>query len=97
MSVTKVRTTGPRLFTLEVSVSGPLAGELKDWPANIQESVMSALDRLAEREKCAVSIVYSEGDRDYKHMDPKLDTWYVKVVASEVVAKIVGPDGSYRH
>lgn len=79
---------GPRLFTLEVDVSGPLAGELKDWPANIQDGILSALDRLAERERVPVAIVYSECERDWAHMDPFKDRWYVNVVASEVVAGI---------
>jgi hypothetical protein len=80
-------TTGPRLFELVQAVSAPLAGEMADWPDHIQEKVMSALDRLAEREKVALAIVYSVCDRDYAHMDPAKDTWYVRVVASEVVAK----------
>lgn len=81
---TVIGTRQPRVFTIEVDVSGPLAGELNDWPANIQEGIYAALDRLAERERVPVAIVYSECERDFAHMDPFKDRWYINVVASEV-------------
>lgn len=53
--VTGKRVTTGVTFTgeLVVNVSGYMPGELKDWPANVQDTIYAALERykLATRQK----------------------------------------------
>jgi hypothetical protein len=44
--MTRILSPRRRVFELRVDVTGYLAGELKDWPAHIQDRVYAAMERL---------------------------------------------------
>lgn len=83
--IEKVKTS-VRTFEIVQNVSGQLEGELRDWPPNIQDKVWEALDRLSKKERIPVAVVGSECGFDIN--DNGIGgTWYVRVLASEIVKK----------
>lgn len=79
------KTTGIRTFEVDVPISAPLEGELNDWPANIQDGIYAALERIAEREQLPLAIVHSRCDVDHDVAEGAPGRYYLHVVASEVV------------
>lgn len=80
--LTARRQDGPhvRSFDMIQHVSGPLEGEINDWPAQTQDTIHFALERLKEAKNLPTTplIVYSVCDFD-------IDTgWYVHVIAQHV-------------
>lgn len=71
----------PRTFQIVAAVSGPLEGELQDWPQQMQETVYKALERKAKEISIPLTIVFSAYAYDaieYGH--------YVQIIASEIIA-----------
>ena len=63
-----------------------LEGDLSDWPSHIQDQIYEAMERLAQKVECPLTIVYARGDIDYgEAQDGSQDRPFVKVVASEIV------------
>lgn len=79
------KTTQIRTFELDVPVSGALDVPFEDWPANIQDGIWTALDRLAEREQLPLQIVYAKYMTDPDTPPEAPGHHYLHVVASEVV------------
>lgn len=73
-----------KLFDLVVDVDGPLEGELKDWPNNIQDQVYAALERASHKVQLPLTIVASKCDVDYGGTG-QADRFFVHCVASEIV------------
>lgn len=74
-----------RTFELIQYVSGFLDGELKDWPANIQDVVLEAMARKSDEVKLPLTVIASgcEFDDD-PECAPEKKFW-VKVLLSEIV------------
>lgn len=78
--------TGIRQFEIVVHVNGWLEGELKDWPANIQDAVYAALEKKAKDVELPLAIVFSKCDHDptiSDTSDPR--KFWLHIIASEVV------------
>lgn len=75
-----------KVFDLTVDVSGPLEGKFADWPANIQDGIMQALEAKAHQVGLPLVMVDSACCIDYGETKDK-DKFYIHVVASEVVAR----------
>lgn len=76
--------TGIKTYEVVVYVSGYLEGELADWPANIQDRLLEALERKAQEVEHPLTIVHSRCDVDYGETS-KDDKFYLHVIASEIV------------
>lgn len=76
------KATGIRTFQLLADVTAYLEGELADWPANIQDRILEALERKAKEVELPLMIVYSACGKD-EFADT--DKFFVYVVASEIV------------
>lgn len=81
--------TGVKTFELVQYVNGYLEGELKDWPANIQDAVMQALERKAREVELPLTIVGSYCDLDYGETKGQ-DRFFLRIIASEIVVKDTG-------
>lgn len=77
-----------RTFEMVPTVSGYLEGELKDWPAEIQDIVYKALEVIAARVELPLAIIYSSCEVDHgEAMDGSDDRFYVHIIASEIVVR----------
>lgn len=79
--------TGIRTFEIVQYISGPLEGELSDWPANIQDAVYEALELKSKQEDLPLAIVASRCDIDH---DAETEgrphqKFFLHIVASEIV------------
>lgn len=79
MSDQATQNPGIRTFCLTVNVSGFLEGNLGDWPANIQDKVLEALEAKSEAEELPLAITNAQCGYDED------EGFYVNVWASEVV------------
>jgi hypothetical protein len=68
-----------RTFEMIVNVSGPLAGELSDWPAKIQDGIYEAMERKAEEVKLPLAVVRSGCEHDVD------EGYYLRVILSEII------------
>lgn len=87
------KNTGIRTYELTQTINGPLPenSELKDWPQQMQDEVYKALEKLANQVMHPVTIVASGWGIDYgEARDGSQDRCYVRVTASEIVAKDQG-------
>lgn len=75
-----------RTFEAVVYTSVLVEGTLTDWPQQMQDQVYEALERLAHKVQLPLTIVAAYGDLDYGD-DGKPDRPYVRIVASEIVAR----------
>lgn len=86
------RIPGIRTFELVVNVSGRLEGELSDWPSHIQDRIMLALEQKSADVQRPLKIV-SSGCGYLDSDEPgKPGTWYIKCIASEIVAYLPPKD-----
>ena len=75
-----------RTFEMTQYVTGFLEGGLQDWPAQIQDQIFMALERLSHRVELPVAITNAYCDVDYgEAMDRSQDKFFIRVFASEVV------------
>lgn len=77
--------TGVRTFEIVQYVSGFMPGELEDWPNNIQDRILDALERKSKEVELPLTIVHSRCDVDYGETKAQ-DRYYVHIIASEIVA-----------
>lgn len=78
--------TAIRTFEIVQYVTGPLEGEFKDWPSNIQDRIMDALDRKSKEVELPLTIVHSYCDIDHgEAMDRSQDRYFLRIIASEIV------------
>lgn len=80
------KATGIKTFQMVQYVTGYLEGELGDWPANIQDAVLEALERLAQKVELPLTIIHSRCDIDYADEVGGKDRPFVHIIASEIVA-----------
>ena len=78
--------TRVKVFDLTVDISGPLEGKFNDWPANIQDGIMQAIERKAQEVGLPLVMVDSACSIDYGETKEQ-DKFYIHVVVSEVVAR----------
>lgn len=85
---------GVRVFELLVYVTGPLYGHFKTWPAQIQDGIHEALERLSQREQLPMCLLGAACEIDHNDStDLSLpDKYFVRVQASEIVVKDVTQD-----
>lgn len=78
---------GLRTFEIVQYISGPLEGELADWPANIQDAVYAALEAKAKEVELPLAVVASRCDIDHDAEAEGRPTqkFFLHIVASEVV------------
>jgi hypothetical protein len=79
--------TGIKTWELKQYTTGFCEGGINDWPAQIQDQIFEALERLSDRVQLPVAIVQAYFDIDYG--DPANgvpDKFFVRVIASEIVA-----------
>lgn len=74
---------GVRTFECVVNVSGRLEGEFDDWPSHIQDPIFAAMERMSQEVGLPLAMVGSVCD--YDSIGEK---WFVRVILSEVVAKL---------
>jgi len=79
------KTTGIRTFELDVPVSGALDVPFEDWPANIQDGIWAALEKLAEHEQLPLKIVHAKYMKDVDLPEEAPGHHYLHIIASEVV------------
>jgi len=77
-----------RTFELKIPVTGWLEGEIKDWPANVQDQIYEALERMAKKVQLPLTITKSFCDTLHD-INGKVDGQQVVVYASEIVAMAV--------
>lgn len=80
----RVDSTGIRMFDGVFPVDGPLPGELKDWPANIQDPIYKAIEQLSFVTQLRLALIASRCDIDHGETKEQ-DQWYIHIVVSEVV------------
>lgn len=79
-------TIAPRVFKMTQYVSGFLAGGFDDWPAQIQDPVLAAMDKLSAKHKIPLAIIGAICDKDID-LSTDAKTWYyVHIEVSEIVA-----------
>lgn len=78
-SISNVKT-----YEIKQYVTQYTEGTLDDWPAQMQDAVYEALDRLAERVEHPVTVVASWMDIDYGDTGDD-DRPFAVIVASEIV------------
>lgn len=81
-----------RVFDLIQYISGPLEGKFDDWPANVQDGLMQAVEEKAQLVGLPLVIVDSACGIDYAEEEGGKDRFFVHLALSEVVAKDVGFD-----
>lgn len=60
-----VRAKALRVFELRADVTGYLPGELKDWPANIQDQIYAAMERCIKKTRVkGLDVIQSRCGRD---------------------------------
>jgi hypothetical protein len=67
-------------------VSGPLEGTIEDWPPNIQDAIYKASERMADKVKLPLKIVYSTCGIDYADEEGKADRFFLHIILSEIIA-----------
>jgi len=85
--------TGIRTFQVVQYVTGPLEGNIDDWPPVIQDKVYAALEAKAQEVQLPLVIIASYCDKDHDSTD-ETKVWFLRIVASEVVAaddRLVNP------
>lgn len=84
MSSLLTKSTGVKTYQMVVNVTGFLEGELSDWPANIQDKILEALEAKAQEVEHPLTVVYSACGKDWGSDDsnPK---FFLHVIASEIV------------
>lgn len=60
---------------------------MDDWPAQIQDVVFAAVEKLSREVELPLAITHSYCDKDLDSADPK-KTWFVRIFLSEIVASI---------
>lgn len=68
-----------RTFDVKAYLDAPVPGEIADWPANIQDRIFNAIERLERRENIVCTIFHSRCDKDYGEVAAQ-DRWYVHVI-----------------
>ena len=74
-----------RTFELVVNIDGVLDVPWEDWPANIQDGIMAALEQKARQVELPLTIVYAEYKTDPDIKAPLPGRHYLHVIASEVI------------
>ena len=77
--------TGIKTYQLVVSVTSYMEGTLDDWPNNIQDGVLEALEKMAQKAEHPLTVVYSACAQDFGSEDDN-PTFHICVIASEIVA-----------
>lgn len=80
-----------RTFVLTCDVTHVLEGTLSDWPPNIQDGIMAALEKKAAEIQLPLALIGAECVIDYGETAEK-DKPFVRIFASEIVAKDTGYD-----
>lgn len=79
-------TTGLKIFDMIQYTTGFLEGELQDWPPNIQDPILEALERMADEVELPLTIIHSRFDVEPADEEGMPDRFYIHVIASEIVA-----------
>lgn len=87
MTTKLVQNRRPRIFEADIPISGPLDVPFGDMPAQVQDTILAALERTAERAKCPIAIVGCRYKTDPDKTPDQPGYHYLHVVASEVVEK----------
>lgn len=76
-----------RVYDALFPVDGFIEGELKDWPAKVQDYILTAVERVAKTVRLPLSIVHSECRVDHgEKEDGSDDRFNLYIIVSEVVA-----------
>lgn len=76
----------PRAFEMVQYISDFLEGSFDDWPAQIQDEVMNALNRCAKKHRVALQLVGARCDIDYgAAMDHSEDRVFIHMLAVEML------------
>lgn len=82
----KSKISGIRTFEMVQYVTGYVEGDFNDWPANIQDKILAALERKSQQVELPLTIVHSSCMVDYgETLDRSQDHFYLHVIASEIV------------
>lgn len=83
---------GVRTWQIVLDADGYHEGEIKDWPAYLQDKIYMALEKLAKQVSLPVVIVYSGFHNNDHASEAHKEThpYFMWIVASEVVIKDVG-------
>lgn len=77
--------SGVRTFEIVQYVTGHMEGELKDWPSNVQDAVMAALEAKSDDVELPLAIVFSKCDHDPELPEGHPQRFWIHIIASEVV------------
>ena len=70
---------------MDVTITRPLLGTLNDWPANIQDTIFAAMERLSQREQIPLAVIMSRCDVDESYAEGVPGRYFLHVILSEVV------------
>ena len=84
-----------RTFECVVDINGPLEGTLQDWPANIQDAIYDAMEKMADKVKLPLAVVYSACKYDASNDVPatkddpglRCGNYFIHVILSEIVVR----------
>ena len=74
----------PRRFILEANLNAEVEGSFDDWPAQMQDMVMEALNRCAKKNRVALQLIGATCAIDYGETSDK-DRPYAIVIAEEMI------------
>lgn len=78
---TEARIKRPRVFVLSAYVSAPLTGGFEDWPYNIQDGILEAMERLVQQHQLrSAEIIAAYAGNDLAPLPP-----YVVVTVAEML------------
>lgn len=74
-----------RTFEADIPISGPLDVPFEDFPANIQDGIYAAMERLSQEHRIPLTIAHCEYKTDFD-LDPEAPGYhFLHIILSEVV------------
>lgn len=80
-----------REWSVLLAISGPLEGGFMDWPANIQDKILAAIEKHEKQHNVKLEMVAAEARCDVAE-----EGWYVHCLV-RTVSPILMPNGPTWH
>ena len=82
------KNSGVRTFEMTVPVSHFIEGPFDDWPPQIQDGILAAMEKKSKEVEAPLAIALARCDIDYDLDEKDVGYFFVHVVLSEVVAAV---------
>ena len=90
------KATGIRTFELLVYVDQGVEGDINDWPANLQDGILKALEKKSTELELPLVILSSTCIIDFGDIEDQ-DRPYLHIIASEIVMADEREVNKYKH